>query len=186
MYISTESNEWGYKIPIYLSDSSTSTKSRFFFISEYLSRNKKLNKSQNIRNNNLKNETNLYNNYSQNHFQKLKFQLLIKDIQIDKIYKNRDYIKRSNKLRKTRKAFPYPHLVNVKPNIQNQTHSSLYQFNYMNDLIKNRISKNKLENKRLLLSGKKININEIEKPKVTIPKPKYILRKKDFISIVDL
>jgi hypothetical protein len=56
----------------------------------------------------------------------------------------------------------------------------------MNDLIKNRISKNKLENKRLLLSGKKININEIEKPKVTIPKPKYILRKKDLISIVDL
>jgi hypothetical protein len=28
MYISTESNEWGYKIPIYLSDSSTSKEIR--------------------------------------------------------------------------------------------------------------------------------------------------------------
>jgi hypothetical protein len=63
MQITTKSNAWGYMIPNYLSDSSISNKSSFFFLSESCSRKNKDNKNKSLKKNILENESGLYNNY---------------------------------------------------------------------------------------------------------------------------
>ena len=98
MQITTKSNAWGYMIPNYLSDSSTSNKSSIFFLSETNYRNNKENKYKSIKKTILENESGLYNNYkklSNNH--NIKLPILIKDIQINDIYNNTNYIKKNIK-----------------------------------------------------------------------------------------
>jgi hypothetical protein len=101
MQIRTKNNAWGYMIPKYLSDSSISNKSSFFFLSETNSRKNKDNKNKSFKKNFLENESGLYNNYkrlSNNHG--IKLPILIKDIQINDIYNNTNYIKKNVRLKK--------------------------------------------------------------------------------------
>ena len=188
MQIRTKNNAWGYMIPKYLSDSSISNKSSFFFLSETNSRINKDNKNKSFKKNFLENESGLYNNYkrlSNNHG--IKLPILIKDIQINDIYNNTNYIKKNIRLKKNIMSFPSLHIVNMEADLNKKSKTSYFQFQCMNKLFKSRISRNKIENKRILLSGKKINYNNTTiKPKIKLSKPKYISRKMDFLAITNL
>ena len=167
MQITTKSNAWGYMIPNYLSDSSISNKSSFFFLSESYSRKNKDNKNKSLK----------------------KLPILIKDIQINDIYNNTNYIKKNVRLKKNFMSFPSLHIVNMNVDINKKKNkTSYFQFECMNKLFRSRISKNKIENKNILLSGKKINYNNTTtlKPKIKLTKPKYISRKMDLKTITNL
>ena len=84
-------------------------------------------------------------------------------------------------------SFPSLHIVNMEADLNKKSKTSYFQFQCMNKLFKSRISRNKIENKRILLSGKKINYNNTTiKPKIKLSKPKYISRKRDFLAITNL
>ena len=190
MQITTKSNAWGYMIPNYLSDSSISNKSSFFFLSESYSRKNKDNKNKSLKKNILENESGLYNNYKKiNNIHSIKLPILIKDIQINDIYNNTNYIKKNVRLKKNFMSFPSLHIVNMNVDINKKKNkTSYFQFECMNKLFRSRISKNKIENKNILLSGKKINYNNTTtlKPKIKLTKPKYISRKMDIKTITNL
>ena len=188
MQIRTKNNAWGYMIPNYLSDSSTSNKSSIFFLSETNYRNNKENKYKSIKKTILENESGLYNNYkklSNNH--NIKLPILIKDIQINDIYNNTNYIKKNIRLKKNIMSFPSLHIVNMNADLNKKNKTSYIQFQCMNKLFKSRISRNKIENKKILLSGQKINYNNTTiKPKIKLSRPKYIPRKMDLLTITNL
>ena len=188
MQITTKSNAWGYMIPNYLSDSSISNKSSFFFFSESYSRKNKDNKNKSLKKNILENESGLYNNYKKiNNNHSIKLPILIKDIQINDIYNNTNYIKKNIRLKKNIMSFPSLHIVNMNADLNKKNKTSYIQFQCMNKLFKSRISRNKIENKKILLSGQKINYNNTTiKPKIKLSRPKYIPRKMDLLTITNL
>ena len=63
---------------------------------------------------------------------------------------------------------------------------SFLQFQYMSNLFKKNISKEKIGSKKIYLSGRKLNFNDVIKHKVNLPKPIYKKRKLNLNEIANM
>ena len=187
MFISTQNNSWIYNIPFSSLNSSLNLKSSNFFISEakYLP---KTNKSISLMKTN--NEEGLIINNSpkkMNLSKRIKLPVLGKDLYIHNLYHKKEQNDTQKLLSKKNKIITYPHLASISSNMRKDLPNiSFLQFQYMNTLFKENISKEKIGSKKIYLSGRKLNFNDVIKHKVNLPKPIYKKRKLDLNEIVNI
>ena len=186
MFISTQNNSWNYNIP-FSSENSTLILKPNFFISEtkYLPKTNKTialikkNKEKELLSNNSFKKMTLSKN--------IKLPVLEKDLYIQNLYYKKIENDNQKLLSKKNKKQIYPQLTSISSNKRNDLPKiSFLQFQYMSNLFKKNISKEKIGSKKIYLSGRKLNFNDVIKHKVNLPKPIYKKRKLNLNEIANM
>ena len=185
MYVSTENNSWKYSIPLSLLNSTQSLEtSHNFFISEtkYFPnlKNKYILHKNNLEK--IPKDNIVHKNIKSNN---INLPILGKDLYLQQLYRKRN-IKRKGYLKKENKSYNYEILRNIsRSKRKDLSNISNLQFQYMNTLFKDNISKDKIGSKQIYISGAKVIFKNPTKKKITLPKPIYTNRRLNFLEIAN-
>ena len=118
---------------------------------------------------------------------RIKLPVLGKDLYIQNLYYKKIENDNQKLLSKKNKKQIYPQLTSISSNKRNDLPKiSFLQFQYMSNLFKKNISKEKIGSKKIYLSGRKLNFNDVIKHKVNLPKPIYKKRKLNLNEIANM
>ena len=117
----------------------------------------------------------------------IKLPVLEKDLYIQNLYYKKIENDNQKLLSKKNKKQIYPQLTSISSNKRNDLPKiSFLQFQYMSNLFKKNISKEKIGSKKIYLFGRKLNFNDVIKHKVNLPKPIYKKRKLNLNEIANM